>query len=152
MVNAFAGQYWIIIALIFFGFLGYVALLRWQDQRWINKKFGSENIVTSSFGVIFLGVSSDEGPIRRRSGYLILSKDQLFFRSRRTGIELAIPGNNLLEVYHDVRHRGEEIHQSLMMVDFINENKRKDTAAFRVPYPPQWIQVVLVTLKNKKVY
>ncbi|MBU2649203.1 hypothetical protein KKI24_31130 [bacterium] len=148
MVENFANQHWMLIALIFFGILGYIAWIRQRDQRWIEKKFNHEQIMTASFGIIYLGVTSDEGPIRRRSGFLILTKERLFYRSRRAGLELDIPGDKLLKVYHDVRHRGEEIHQSLMMVDFINKNKKKDTAAFRVPYPPQWIQAVQATLKG----
>lgn len=149
MLSTFASQHWILIALIFFGLLGYVALIRWQDQRWIESRFGGEKIRVVSFGIIFLGVTSDSGPIRRSSGFLILTDERLFFRSRRRNLELDIPGKRILEVYHDVRHRGEEVHQSLMMVDFINENRRRDTAAFRVPYPPQWIQAVLATHKEK---
>jgi len=143
-------QQWMLIALLFFGFLAYVSLIRRRDQRWIEKKFGSGNVVISSFGVVYLGAQSDVGPIRRRRGFLILTRDRLYFRNRWSGVELDIPGSSILEVYHDVRHRGEEIHQSLMMVDFINENKRRDTAAFRVPYPPQWIQATLTTLKKRK--
>jgi len=150
MATTFANQHWILIALLFFGFLGYVAFMRWQDQRWIEKKFGSNNVRTISYGVGFFGRTSDEGPVRRRNGVLVLLTDRLYFRSRRAKLELEISGEKLLRVYHDVRHRGEELHQSLMMVEFINENKRKDTAAFKVPYPPQWIQSVISTLKGKK--
>ncbi len=149
MANTFAGQHWVLIALIFFGILAYIVFLRWQDQRWIDKKYGSENVRAISYGVNYYGRTSDEGKVRRSTGVLVLLTDRLFFRSRRARLEMEIPGKNVLNVYHDVRHRGEELHQSLMMVEFINENKRKDTAAFKVPYPPQWIQSVLETLKKK---
>ncbi|MFH2130266.1 MAG: hypothetical protein ABIK68_07815 [bacterium] len=148
MQNAFDSQQWIIIILIFFGFLGYVALRRWQDQRFIHHRFGSNNIRAISYGVHYFGRTSDTGSIRRSSGVLVLLADRLYFRSRRARLELEIPGKKLINVYHDVRHRGEELHQSLMMVEFINENKKKDTAAFKVPYPPQWIQATLTTLKG----
>lgn len=152
MLNTIINQPWLLIALIFFGVLAFIAFIRRQDQRWIEKKIGEKNIVISSFGVIYLGASSDDGPIRRRNGFLVLAKDRLYFRSRRAGgIELEIHGDKVLEVYHDVRHRGEEAHQSLMMIDFINEKRRRDTAAFHVPYPPQWIQAVLTTLKKKEL-
>jgi hypothetical protein len=149
MANTFTNQHWILIAFIFFGFLCYIAILRWQDQRWIHKKYGSDNVRATSYGVSFYGRTSDEGKIRRSTGVLVLLTDRLYFRSRRARLEIEIPGDKLLNVYHDVRHRGEELHQSLMMIEFINENNRKDTAAFKVPYPPQWIQAVLTTLKGK---
>ncbi|MBT4091959.1 MAG: hypothetical protein HN580_15715 [Deltaproteobacteria bacterium] len=148
MATTFANQHWILIAFIFFGFLGYIVFLRWLDQRWINRKYGSDNVRTISYGVNYYGRTSDEGKIRRSTGVLVLLTDRLFFRSRRARLEIEIPGDKLLNVYHDVRHRGEELHTSLMMVEFINENKRKDTAAFKVPYPPQWIQSVQSTLKG----
>jgi hypothetical protein len=149
MANTFTNQHWILIVFIFFGFLCYIAILRRQDQRWINKKYGSDNVRATSYGVSFYGRTSDEGKIRRSTGVLVLLTDRLYFRSRRARLEIEIPGDKLLNVYHDVRHRGEELHQSLMMIEFINENNRKDTAAFKVPYPPQWIQAVLTTLKGK---
>jgi len=148
MATTFANQHWIFIALIFFGFLGYIVFLRWQDQRWINKKYGSDNVRTISYGVNYYGRTSDEGKVSRSTGVLVLLTDRLYFRSRRARLEIEIQGGKVLKVYHDVRHRGEELHQSLMMIEFINENKRKDTAAFKVPYPPQWIQSVQSTLKG----
>lgn len=151
MVDTFAGQQWILIPLVFLAILGYFAWFRRKDQRFIEQKFGLNNSRVLSFGITFYGVSSDHGPVKKLSGFLLLLPDRLYFRNRRTGLELEIIGDKVLEVYHDVRHRGEEVHQSLMMVDFINEKGRRDTAAFHVPYPPQWIQAVLTTLKNKKI-
>lgn len=148
MATSFSNQHWILFALIFLGFLGYIVFLRWQDQRWINKKYGSDNVRTISYGVNYYGRTSEEGKVRRSTGVLVLLTDRLFFRSRRARLEIEIPGEKLLNVYHDVRHRGEELHTSLMMIEYTNEHKRKDTAAFKVPYPPQWIQSVLSTLKG----
>ena len=42
------------------------------------------------------------------------------------------------------------LHQSLVKIDFINSQNEKDTVAFKVPYPPQWMQAIENTLIKKK--
>jgi hypothetical protein len=39
---------------------------------------------------------------------------------------------------------------SLVKIDFINSEDQRDTAAFKVPYPPQWIQAIENSLLKKK--
>jgi hypothetical protein len=36
-----------------------------------------------------------------------------------------------------------------MKVDFLNNQGQEDTAAFKVPYPPQWIHAVETTLVRR---
>ncbi|MEJ2101512.1 MAG: hypothetical protein P8X68_16265 [Desulfobacterales bacterium] len=40
--------------------------------------------------------------------------------------------------------------QSLVKIDFLNDRYQKDTAAFKVPYPPQWMQAIENTLVKKE--
>jgi len=149
MIEALTNQHWTLIGFGFFALLFYIAWMRWRDRRWIEKRFGGQNIRSLSFGVICYGCASDPGEVRPSNGYLILLADRLFFRSRNRRLEIDIPGNRIKKVYHDVRHRGEDLHQSLVMVDFINPQNRKDTVAFKVPYPPQWMQAIRVNLSVK---
>jgi hypothetical protein len=104
-----------------------------------------------SFGVNYFGKATEPGKPRRSSGFLLLLPDSLFYRSRVKKIELQIPGNRIARVYHDKSHKGVDLHQSLVKIDFINDQNEKDTAAFKVPYPPQWINAIENSLlKNKK--
>ena len=139
-----------IIALIFFGIIGYIAWVRWRDRKWIEDRFGSQTILAMSFGVNYFGRAAEPGSPRKSSGFLLLLSDRLFYRSRIKKIELEIPASSIARVYHDRSHKGIDLHQSLVKVDFINARGKKDTAAFKVPYPPQWIQAIENALIKKK--
>ncbi len=142
-------QQWIIIAVVFFGIIGYIAWVRWRDRKWIDERFGSRSILAMSFGVNFFGRATEPGKPLRSSGFLLLLSDQLFYRSRVKKIELEIPAARITRVYHDRTHKGVELHQSLVKIDFLNDQNQKDTAAFKVPYPPQWMQAIENTLLKK---
>ncbi len=149
-MDNFANQQWIIIALVFFGIIAYIAWVRRQDRQWIEARFGSRKILAMSFGVNYFGRATEPGPPRKSSGFLLLLSDRLFYRSRLKKIELEIPAASIARVYHDRSHKGVELHQSLVKIDFINSQNQKDTAAFKVPYPPQWIQAIENALLKKK--
>ncbi len=143
-------QQWALIALVFFGIIGYISWLRRRDRRWIEKRFSGEQVMAMSFGVNYFGRASEPTPPRRSSGFLLLLPDRLFYRSRFSKVELEIPGPSIRRIYHGTSHKGVELHQSLMKLDFINENGEADTAAFRVPYPPQWMQAIDNRLLRRK--
>jgi hypothetical protein len=150
MMDFLAKQEWIIIALIFFGVIAYISWLRWRDRKWIENRFGSQNILAMSFGINYFGCTAEPGAPRKSSGFLLLLSDRLFYRSRLKKIELEIPAASIARVYHDRFHKGVDLHQSLVKVDFINSRQEKDTAAFKVPYPPQWINAIENALLKEK--
>ncbi len=143
-------QQWIIIALVFFGIIAYIAWVRWRDRRWIEERFGSQKILAMSFGINYFGRATEPGSPRKSSGFLLLLSDRLFYRSRIKKIELEIPASGIARVYHDRSHKGVNLHQSLVKIDFLNARNEKDTAAFKVPYPPQWMQAIDNALLKKK--
>jgi hypothetical protein len=143
-------QQWIVIALVFFGFLAYIAIIRWRDRKWIDERFGKQNLRAMSFGVNYFGRATEPGKPRRSSGFLLLLPDSLFYRSRVKKIELEIPGSRIARVYHDHTHKGVDLNMSLVKIDFINAADQRDTAAFKVPYPPQWMQAIENTLLKKE--
>ena len=142
MQNLYANQQWIFIALIFFSIIGYIAFIRWQDRKWIEKRFGGQKILAMSFGVNYFGRASEPGKPRKSSGFLLLLQDRIFYRSRTARVELSITGKDIASVYPDTSIKGYELHQSVVKIDFINENNDRDSAAFKVPYPPQWINAI----------
>jgi hypothetical protein len=150
MVEFYQNQQWILIALVFFGIIGYIVWIRWRDRKWIEERFGSQKILAMSFGVNYFGRASESGPPRKSSGFLLLLSDRLFYRSRLKKIELEIPDSSIVRVYHDRSHKGTNLHQSLVKINFINDQNEKDTAAFKVPYPPQWMQAIENTLLKKE--
>ena len=149
MTGIYANQQWVFIAIIFFGIIAYIAFIRWQDRKSIEKRFGGQKVLAMSFGVNYFGRASEPGKPRSSSGFLLLLPDQLFYRSRSTRLELSIPGENIAHVYPDNSLKGFNLHQSVVKIDFMNESGNKDAAAFKVPYPPQWIQAIKNNLPEK---
>lgn len=149
MVEILKHQQWLIIAVVFFGIMAYIAWVRWQDRKWIDRRFGTDNVLAISFGVNFFGSATDPGKPRKSSGFLLLLPDRLFYRSRIKKLELEIPAVQIARVYHDRSHKGVNLHQSLVKIDFINARNERDTAAFKVPYPPQWIKAIENNLVKK---
>jgi hypothetical protein len=135
-------QQWLIIAVVSFGIIAYIAWVRWRDRRWIDHRFGEKNVRAMSFGVNFFGCKSEPGKPRRSSGFLLLLSDRLFYRSRLKKIELEIPTARIARVYPDRHHKGVDLHQSVVKIDFMNDADQRDSAAFKVPYPPQWIRAI----------
>ena len=151
MLDIIKHQQGIVIALVFFGILAYIAIIRWRDRKWIDERFGNQNLQAMSFGVNYFGKATEPGKPSRSSGFLLLLPDSLFYRSRVKKIELQIPGSRIARVYHEKSHKGVDLHQSLVKIDFLNDENEKDTAAFKVPYPPQWINAIENgLLKNRK--
>ena len=151
MLDIIKHQQWIVIALVFFGILAYIAIIRWRDRKWIDERFGNRNLQAMSFGVNYFGRATEPGKPGRSSGFLLLLPDSLFYRSRIKKIELEIPGSRIARVYHGRSHKGMDLHMSLMKIDFINSENQRDTAAFKVPYPPQWINAIENSLvKNRQ--
>ena len=149
MVDILKHQQWIIIAVVFFGIMAYIAWVRWQDRKWIDRRFGNDNVRAISFGVNFFGRAAEPGKPRKSSGFLLLLSDRIVYRSRVKKLELEIPASKIARVYHDRSHKGVELHQSLIKIDFLNAQNEKDTAAFKVPYPPQWIHAIEYNLLKK---
>ena len=149
MLDIIKHQQWIVIALVFFGILAYMAIIRWRDRKWIEERFGNQNLRAMSFGVNCFGRATEPGKPRRSSGFLLLLPDSLFYRSRVKKIELEIPGSRIARVYHESTHKGVDLNTSLVKIDFINAEDQRDTVAFKVPYPPQWIQAIENNLLKK---
>ncbi len=149
MNSIYANQQWIYIAIIFFGIIAYISFIRWLDRKWIENRFGGQKILAMSFGVNYFGRASEPGKPRKSSGFLLLLSDGLFYRSRTARLELHIAANKIAHVYPDNSIKGVNLHQSVMKIDFINENHDRDSAAFKVPYPPQWIHAIENNLLRK---
>ncbi len=139
-------QQWLIIAIIFFGIIAYIAWRRWRERQWIKKRFGNERVHAISFGIGYYGRASDDGIPRRCRGFLILFSDRLFFRSHSEKLEITITGDSITRIHHGYQHKGVDLHQSVMKIDFRMDDQVEDTVAFKVPYPPQWMRMIEYTL------
>ncbi len=150
MPGGLGQEQWLLIALAFFGVIGYIAWIRWRDRRWIDRRFGSDKVLAVSFGVNYFGRATEPGPPRRSSGFLLLLPDRLVYRSRTARLEVQIPGAGIARVYPDSVHKGVDLHQSVLKIDYLNADNQRDCVAFRLPYPPQWARAIETTLMKKK--
>jgi hypothetical protein len=138
----------ILIALLFLGFLLYSRTRRRKDLAWIKRRFPGQEPVVTSFRVIFWGQEPSPSPVRKRTGVLLLLPDRIFFRGGG-GYEWEVSGPQVTGVDHDSAINGENLNQSVMIVQFDDQNGQATRAAFRVPYPPQWMKAIEVTLINQ---
>jgi len=83
MVEILKQQQWLMVALVFFGIMAYIAWIRWQDRRWIDRRFDSDQVLAISFGVNYFGSATEPGKPRKSSGFLLLMPDRLFYLSHR---------------------------------------------------------------------
>ncbi len=131
--------------------MGGIALWQWRDKRWISRRFKPGEVIVMSFGVTFYGCESDTGRFRNYTGLLLLLKSGLMFRTRFLGKEFKIPKEAIRSVYVGKDHRGKKLYQYVMKIDFVNRRGEPDSAAFRVPYPKQWMSAIGKTLEIKPV-
>ena len=146
-MGALSGPQWIVIALVFFGIVFYMARLRHLERKLIEERFPGRTALAQSFGVGFFGLASNPERPKRQSGFLVLFPDRLFFRSRNGRVEIEIEAIGLVRVYHSHEHKGVQLGQLVMTVDFLDSAGSRESAAFRVPYPHQWISIIKSTLQ-----
>ncbi len=133
---------WLLILLVFLGVVLYLALLRARERKWIANRFGEDKIIAMSFGVEYFGKSSEQGPPRGARGFLLLLEDRLFYRGRFKKREVEIPGASITKIHHGNTHKGVDLNQSVIKIDFTAPEGHEDAVAFKVPYPPQWISAM----------
>lgn len=142
-------QQWLIIA-GFFGIIVYIIWFRYRDRKWIENRFGKNRARAMSFGVNAYARASQTAKPKSSSGFLLLLPDRLFYRSRSARLELDIPTDRIVRVYHGTDIKGVELHHSVVKIDFFDAHNGKDTVAFKVPYPPQWISAIQNTLITRQ--
>jgi len=108
-------------------------------------------VIVVSFGVTFYGCESSPGRLVSHTGVLILLRSGLLYRTRFLGREFRIPKEMISNVYVSKRHKGKNLFQYVMKIDFVNKNGDADSAAFRVPYPKQWFSAIERSLGIKPV-
>lgn len=141
-MNFIADQQWLLIAVAFFGAMGYVAWIRWRDRLWIDRRYGLNTARVISFGVSYFGTASRPAIRRPSSGFLLLLPDCLIYRSRLAKQLVEIPGDRITHVTHGKTLAGIDLHQSVVKIVFHDADMKEEAVAFKVPYPPQWISAI----------
>jgi hypothetical protein len=139
----FFQQYHIAIigCLFLCGIIG-MSWLTFKEKKWIKITYKKVDIIALGFGVTCYGLSSDQGPPKTYRGFLLIHKGGLLFKNRFSSIRFDVPGKSIQKAYPASSHKGARLYKSAVKIDFSTSQKSKDTIAFKLSYPPQWIEII----------
>ncbi len=149
-LEGFANPNYLIFALLFLGVIFYLAYMRQRETKRIADKFDKNDIIITSFGVNYYGLESEPGGPLRSAGALVLLKNGIYYRARFAKRELFIPGSSITYIGVTDVHKGKALHQPVAVIRFLNQVGKEEKAAFRVPYPAQWLEAIKKNLLNGK--
>jgi hypothetical protein len=150
VVEKFANPNWLIFAVLFILVMFYLVYMRQRESKRIADKFDNNEIIITSFGVNYYGLESEPGGPLRSAGALVLLKSGIYYRARYAKRELLIPGSAITYIGVSNVHKGKDLHQTVVILQFLSQDGKEDKAAFRVPYPAQWIAAIKSNLLEKK--
>jgi hypothetical protein len=150
VVGKFANPNWLIFAVLFILVMFYLVYMRQRESKRIADKFDNNEIIITSFGVNYYGLESEPGGPLRSAGALVLLKSGIYYRARYAKRELLIPGSAITYIGVSNVHKGKDLHQTVVILQFLSQDGKEDKAAFRVPYPAQWIAAIKSNLLEKK--
>jgi hypothetical protein len=149
VAESFSNPNWLIFAVLFIFIMFYLVYMRQRETKRIADKFDQNEIVITSFGVNYYGLESEPGGPLRSAGALVLLKNGIYYRARYAKRELYIPGSAITYIGVTNVHKGKDLHQSVVVLQFLSEEGREDKAAFRMPYPAQWVAAIKSNLLDK---
>ena len=141
---------WLVFALLFLAIMFYLAYMRQRETRRILARFDKSQIILTSFGVNYYGRDSEPGGPLRSSGALVLVKSGLYYRARFANRELFVPGPSITYIGVSNQHKGKDLHQNVVVIHFLNEEGKEEKAAFRIPYPGQWVAAIKAHLIGER--
>ncbi len=133
---------WLVFAIGFLGIIFFLAVVRQRESKRIMEKFNEDDIIITSFGVNYFGLESEKGGPLRSSGALVLLKHGLYYRARYRKIELYIKKGTITYIGISDVHKKKPLYQNAVVIKFIGDNGKEEKAAFRMPYPNQWMMAI----------
>lgn len=150
VAQTFSNPNWLIFAVLFILIMFYLVYMRQRETKRIADKFDNSEIIITSFGVNYYGLESEPGGPLRSAGALVLLKNGIYYRARYAKRELFIPGSSITYIGVTNVHKGKDLHQSVVVLQFLSEDGKEEKAAFRMPYPAQWVAAIKSNLLEKK--
>jgi hypothetical protein len=142
---------WVILCTALFGIVLFLVVSRRVESRRIERKFPGNDIVATSFGVGYFGLSSEPGGPARSSGALVLLKDRIYYRARFRNREVSIPASSLRGIDIVQTHKGKLLYQKAIAIRFSDEHGQEVSAVFRIPMPDRWLRVMRESILKKPV-
>jgi hypothetical protein len=150
VVERFSNPNWLIFAVLFILVMFYLVYMRQRESKRIADKFDRQEIIITSFGVNYYGLESEPGGPLRSAGALVLLRHGIYYRARYATRELYIPGPAITYIGVSNVHKGKDLHQTVVVLQFLSQDGKEEKAAFRMPYPAQWVAAIKSNLLEKK--
>ncbi len=131
--------YYLIAGIFLFGLVFY-NWLKQKDYKKILLRFNEKDILLKTFGVKYFGKESEKGKPLNSEGFMILSKEGLFYIGSFDKREVFIPKGKIFSIAITDHHKGELLERECLAFYFEDENGEIDRAAFSIPHPEIWVQ------------
>ncbi len=145
----FSAVGWGLLAFFFFGGVSLLVFMRRVESKRVENRFEKERVLITSFGVNYFGLTSEAGGPARSAGTLVLLKDGIYYRARFSRRELFIPCNAITSIGVVETHKGRPLYQKAVSIGFVDSEGREVSAAFRIPFPDQWISAIRGSLLSR---
>ncbi len=139
----------IIVGAIFMGFIFFLAYMRNVETKRLRKRLGENNILLTGFNVHYYGVESEPKMPMNSIGAMGLSSEGLYYCSRVIKRELFIKAESITSLGVTDDFKGKNMYGNVVVINFINDDGKRDRAAFRIPYPERWSKAINQLFLNK---
>ena len=133
------------IVIVFF-----VYLKRKQDEvkASIQKRFAGKTIQFMDKYALYVAKQSDGYSHFRGSGYLVLTKDELYFERQLDRKIIIIPIGSIVKVDRTKRLGGQSPGKMMLKVVFKTQDGEQDAIAWKVKELEQWIKEISIMMRN----
>lgn len=132
-------------ALVFLFVIG-MAIVRQKESNAISRRFPEKEAKIVAFAVTFFGEESKNKKPRYIQGALILTGSTLVFQSRFGDRGYDLPLNRIKTIGTTDRFCGKALHQTVVSIDFKNDENKPDRVAYKIPHPARWVQAIRESL------
>jgi len=119
-----------------------------KRKKEIIEKFKNKEILLISSNANYFGTETLKSFQVRGNGFLILTKDELFFQPWTSKKEISIPLSNLRSAETVKSFLGKTVYAPLLKVNFQNEHNDSDSIGFLVKNLHQWIKTINESIKK----
>ncbi len=119
-----------------------------KRKKEIIAKFKDKEILLISSNANYFGTETLKSFQIRGNGFLILTKDELFFQMWTSKKEISIPISNLRSTETVKSFLGKTVFAPLLKVNFQNEHNDSDSIAWLVKNLHQWVKTINDLIKK----
>ncbi len=119
-----------------------------KRKKEIIAKFKDKEILLISSNANYFGTETLKSFQIRGNGFLILTKDELFFQMWTSKKEISIPISNLRSAETVKSFLGKTVYTPLLKVNFKNEHNDSDSIAWLVKNLHQWAKTINDLIKK----